>query len=223
LITATTAQNFQLRQIPAKQDSSPLITMSSAQQIQQHPVFIQAHNKAQYYVNQFDKEVPPPFSAALHLFFNIPQLSKYPILTHLEQHTQVPKTYAVLGALFLITVLHTINPLAAPVSNLVGWALPAYLSFKALETPSPHDDIQWLTYWAVFGFFNFLESFAIRLVLYYVPWYYAFKTIFIVWLQLPAFRVSNLHAPCVSFAYSAFLGCTSHLSRCPQTCALQPQ
>ncbi|KAL9715693.1 ER membrane protein DP1/Yop1 [Leucoagaricus gongylophorus] len=145
--------------------------MSSAQQIQQHPVFIQAHNKAQYYVNQFDKE-----------------LSKYPILTHLEQHTQVPKTYAVLGALFLITVLHTINPLAAPVSNLVGWALPAYLSFKALETPSPHDDIQWLTYWAVFGFFNFLESFAIRLVLYYVPWYYAFKTIFIVWLQLPAFR-----------------------------------
>lgn len=100
----------------------------------------------------------------------------------------------------LIIVFHTINPLAAPVSNLVGWALPAYLSFKALETPSPNDDIQWLTYWTVFGFFNFIESFAIRLVLYYVPWYYAFKTVFIIWLQLPAFRVS----PClchVSFAY----------------------
>jgi receptor expression-enhancing protein 5/6 len=75
-------------------------------------------------------------------------------------------------------------------SNLVGWALPAYLSFKAIETPAPQDDIQWLTYWVVFGFFNFLESFALRVVLYYLPWYFAFKTVFILWLQLPAFRVS---------------------------------
>jgi receptor expression-enhancing protein 5/6 len=71
----------------------------------------------------------------------------------------------------------------------VGWALPAYLSFKALETPGHQDDIQWLTYWVVFGFFNFLESFALRIVLYYFPWYFAFKTVFILWLQLPAFRV----------------------------------
>ena len=138
-----------------------------------------------------------PFLLLCTFFSTFFQLSKYPILAHLEQNTQVPKTYAVLGALLLIIVFHTINPLAAPVSNLVGWALPAYLSFKALETPSPHDDIQWLTYWAVFGFFNFLESFAIRLVLYYVPWYYAFKTVFIIWLQLPAFRVSYFSTPCL--------------------------
>jgi receptor expression-enhancing protein 5/6 len=80
------------------------------------------------------------------------------------------------------------NALAAPVSNLVGWALPAYLSFKAIETSSTQDDTQWLTYWVVFGFFNFLESFALRLVLYYLPWYFAFKTLFILWLQLPYFR-----------------------------------
>ncbi|KXN84832.1 Protein YOP1 [Leucoagaricus sp. SymC.cos] len=139
--------------------------MSSAQKIQQHPVFIQVQNKAQYHVNQLDKE-----------------------LTNFEQRTQIPKTYAVLGALSIVAILHTINSLAAAASNLVGWGLPAYLSFKALETPSPNDDVQWLTYWVVFGFFNFLESFALRLVLYYVPWYYTFKTVFIVWLQLPAFR-----------------------------------
>lgn len=101
----------------------------------------------------------------------------------------MPKGYLVLGSTFVITFLHIFNSLAAPVSNLVGWALPAYLSFKAVESPSPHDDVQWLTYWVVFGFFNFLESFALRLVLYYVPWYFAFKTLFIVWLQLPYFRV----------------------------------
>jgi hypothetical protein len=117
------------------------------------------------------------------------QLTKYPVLNTLEQRTQVPKTYAVLGGLVFVVFLHTFNALAAPISNLVGWGLPAYLSFKAIETPSPHDDVQWLTYWVVFGFFNFLESFALRIVLYYVPWYFAFKSLFIVWLQLPAFRV----------------------------------
>ncbi|TFK22047.1 hypothetical protein FA15DRAFT_52509 [Coprinopsis marcescibilis] len=145
--------------------------MSAAQKLQQHPVFIQAQNKASLYVNQLDKE-----------------LTKYPVLTTIEQKTQIPKAYAVIGALFLLITLHTFNALAAPISNLVGWGLPAYLSFKAIESPSPHDDVQWLTYWVVFGFFNFLESFALRLVLYYVPWYFAFKSVFIVWLQLPAFR-----------------------------------
>jgi len=145
--------------------------MSAAQKVQNHPAFIQAQNKANYYAGQLDKE-----------------LSKYPALNHLEERTQVPKTYAVVGGLVLLIFLHTFNAFASPVSNLVGWGLPAYLSFKAIETPTPHDDVQWLTYWVVFGFFNFLESFAIRLVLHYLPWYYAVKSIFIVWLQLPAFR-----------------------------------
>ena len=31
--------------------------MSAAQKVQQHPAFIQAQNKANYYMNQLDKEV----------------------------------------------------------------------------------------------------------------------------------------------------------------------
>ncbi|KAF4566502.1 Protein YOP1 [Pleurotus pulmonarius] len=145
--------------------------MSAAQKVQQHPVIVDAQNKAAYYVNQLDKE-----------------LTKYPVLITLERRTDIPKVYTVLGAFALLAALHLINPLAAPVSNLIGWGLPAYLSFKAIESPQTQDDVQWLTYWTVFGFFNFLESFALRALLYYVPWYFAFKTVFIVWLQLPAFR-----------------------------------
>jgi len=145
--------------------------MSTAQNIQNHPVYQQASNKALYYHSQLDKE-----------------LTKYPVLNNLEQRTQVPKTALVGGAVVLGSLLIMVNALAAPVSNLVGWALPAYLSFRAIETPQAEDDIQWLTYWVVFGFFNFLESFALRAVLYYVPFYYAFKTLFVLWLQLPATR-----------------------------------
>ncbi|KAL4069036.1 TB2/DP1, HVA22 family-domain-containing protein [Scleroderma citrinum] len=145
--------------------------MSAAQKVQQHPAFVQAQNKANYYINQLDKE-----------------LTKYPVLNTLEQRTQVPKSYVVVGTLLLLAAFHFVNGLAAPVSNIIGWGIPAYLSFKALETPGHQDDIQWLTYWVIFGFFNFLESVALGLVLYYLPWYFALKTLFILWLQLPAFR-----------------------------------
>ena len=109
----------------------------------------------------------------------------------LEQRSQVPKAYIVIGGISLLLLLHSFNSFAAPVSNLIGWALPAYLSLKALETPTPQDDTQWLTYWVVFGFFNFVEAFALRILLYYLPWYFAFKSLFILWLQLPAFRVRD--------------------------------
>jgi receptor expression-enhancing protein 5/6 len=142
------------------------------------------------------------------------QLSKYPVLVSLEQRAQLPKAYAFIGAVALLTLLHFVNTLAAPVSNLIGWGLPAYLSFKALESPGNDDDAQWLTYWIIFGFFNFAEGFALRALLYYFPWYFSFKTLFILWLQLPAFRVSIPHYPIFYTHLSHVLGCTNGLLQC---------
>lgn len=124
----------------------------------------------------------------------------------------MPKAYAFIGTVTLLTLLHFVNALAAPVSNLIGWGLPAYLSFKALESPGNDDDAQWLTYWIIFGFFNFAEGFALRALLYYFPWYFSFKTIFILWLQLPAFRVSDFYYPILlDSSLSHILGCTNGL------------
>jgi len=145
--------------------------MSAAERVQNHPVYVQAQGKASYYIQQLDKE-----------------LNNYPALKNLESRTQVPKAYLVIGSVVLLLLLHAFNSLAAPVSNIIGWVLPAYFSLKALETPGPQDDIQWLTYWVVFGFFNLFETLALRILLYYFSWYFAFKSLFILWLQLPAFR-----------------------------------
>ncbi|KZS90289.1 hypothetical protein SISNIDRAFT_457813 [Sistotremastrum niveocremeum HHB9708] len=144
---------------------------STAQKVQNHPAVVQAQNTANQYVNQLDKH-----------------LGQYPALIEFEKRTQVPKTWAAIGTVILFSVLILINPLASPISNLVGFAAPAYLSFRAIESPGVQDDVQWLSYWSVFSFFNLLESFALRLILYYLPFYYPFKTVFILWLQLPAFR-----------------------------------
>ena len=206
--------------------------MSTSQKVQQHPVFIQASNKANFYVQQLDKEVSTTLFCSLCVpwhhcsLLSLPlQLTKYPVLNTFEQRTQIPKSYAVLGGVVLLTLFHFVNSLAGPVSSLIGWAVPAFLSFKALESPGHQDDIQWLTYWVVFGFFNFTESIALRLVLYYFPWYFAFKTIFIIWLQLPTFRVSpNVYSiPCVPLTRVITAGCTSRLLVCPETSACKRQ
>jgi len=68
--------------------------------------------------------------------------------------------------------------------NLVGFAYPAYSSFKALRSPSVEDDQQWLTYWVVYGFFSVFE-YWLDLFISWFPFYYEIKLLFVVWLQFP--------------------------------------
>ena len=100
-----------------------------------------------------------------------------------------PADFCAATSLF-VTSLPT-DSAAGFLTNLIGFFIPAYFSLKALESPQPQDDIQWLTYWVVFGMFTFLETFS-SIVLYYVPWYYTIKTLAIVWLMLPQTQGAKL-------------------------------
>ena len=37
------------------------------------------------------------------------------------------------------------NIAASLLTNIIGWAIPAYFSLRALETPATGDDVQWLS------------------------------------------------------------------------------
>ena len=171
-------------------------------QVASHPAVQQAQASAADYHKRADKA-----------------LSQYPAMNNLEQRTGVPKTYLAAGGVALMTLLVSVNALAAPASNLVGWGLPAYLSMKAIETPSGRDDVQWLTYWVIFGFLTYLESFALRVVLYYVPWYFALKTVFVIWLQLPQTKgaATLYHAAIRPSIDRARVQATSPTTRYPAT------
>eukprot|EP00276_Gloeochaete_wittrockiana_P011300 CAMPEP_0184646544 /NCGR_PEP_ID=MMETSP0308-20130426/3243_1 /TAXON_ID=38269 /ORGANISM="Gloeochaete witrockiana, Strain SAG 46.84" /LENGTH=151 /DNA_ID=CAMNT_0027076643 /DNA_START=187 /DNA_END=642 /DNA_ORIENTATION=- len=69
-------------------------------------------------------------------------------------------------------------------SVCLGFVYPAYCSFKALKSPVKEDDTQWLTYWTVYGLWNVVEYFLDFLVC-WLPLYYEFKILFVLWLQLP--------------------------------------
>ena len=58
------------------------------------------------------------------------------------------------------------------------------MSFKAIETPEPEDEKQWLTYWVCFGVFQLLDNYAIS-ILAYIPLYNFLKLGLVILLWHP--------------------------------------
>ncbi|CAL9126980.1 HVA22-like protein [Musa troglodytarum] len=85
---------------------------------------------------------------------------------------------------FLKVVFKNFDVLAGPVVTLV---YPLYASVKAIETKSPVDDQQWLTYWVLYSFITLFEL-TFAKVLEWIPfWSYA-KLMLSCWLVLPYFN-----------------------------------
>jgi len=119
------------------------------------------------------------------------ELAKHPFFVDLEKKTGFPKVTIVLTVVSFVFILIFFNLGGKIITDLIGWVYPAYSSFKAIESPGLNDDRQWLTYWTVFGFVNIIEYFFDAL-LFWFPFYYLFKTLFVLWLALPSFRGAEL-------------------------------
>jgi receptor expression-enhancing protein 5/6 len=86
---------------------------------------------------------------------------------------------------------------AGSLCSLVGFIYPAYKSFEAIESKNRGDDTQWLIYWIVYAFFSIIEVF-IDFLVYWIPFYYAFKLAFLLWAMLPQTKGAK-------FLYDSFL------------------
>ncbi|OTB13662.1 hypothetical protein K445DRAFT_377628 [Daldinia sp. EC12] len=132
-----------------------------------------AQDRVQHYISQLDRE-----------------LSKYPALNNLEKQFGVPKVYAVLGVASLYLFFIIFNLGGQLLTNFAGFVVPGYYSLAALFSATKADDTQWLTYWVVFALFSVIES-AVSVV-YWFPFYYTFKFVFLLWLSLPMFSGAQL-------------------------------
>jgi receptor expression-enhancing protein 5/6 len=86
---------------------------------------------------------------------------------------------------------------AGSLCSIVGFLYPAYKSFEAIESKNRGDDTQWLIYWVVYAFFSIMEVF-IDFLVYWIPFYYAFKLAFLLWAMLPQTKGAK-------FLYDSFL------------------
>ncbi|EMG46272.1 YOP1 Protein YOP1 [Candida maltosa Xu316] len=107
------------------------------------------------------------------------------ILDQFEKQTNLPRSYAVLGAgaLYFLLILFNFGGIGQLLSNIAGFVIPGYYSLVALKTTTSSDDTQLLTYWVVFAFINVIEFWS-NTILYYVPFYYVFKTGVLIYLSV---------------------------------------
>ena len=125
------------------------------------------------------------------------------VSNHHHHHSQsqdkakVPKEYLVLAgaALFIGLIFFGIG--AATLCAIIGFVYPAYQSFVAIENKNKGDDVQWIVYWVLYSFFSIIESFQ-DFILYWIPFYFAFKLAFLLWAMLPQTRGAK-------FMYDNFL------------------
>ncbi|KAK1648334.1 hypothetical protein QYE76_066139 [Lolium multiflorum] len=89
-----------------------------------------------------------------------------------------------MGSGSLLKVLaKNFDVLAGP---LVALAYPLYASVRAIETKSPVDDQQWLTYWVLYSLITLFEL-TFASIIEWLPFWSSMKLIFICWLVLPYF------------------------------------
>ncbi|XP_034036656.1 receptor expression-enhancing protein 6 [Thalassophryne amazonica] len=105
-------------------------------------------------------------------------------LGKVEEKTGIKKRILAAGAVSLTGLYLVYGYGAALLCNVIGFVYPAYYSIKAIESPSKEDDTKWLTYWVVYGVFSLGEFFS-DIFLYWFPFYYAFKCLFLLWCMAP--------------------------------------
>lgn len=98
--------------------------------------------------------------------------------------TKVQKEYLVLGLGTLLTIVVFFGIGAGSLCSITGFVYPSYKSFQAIESKMKGDDQQWLIYWVMYAGFSVIESFS-DFLLYWIPFYYAFKLAFLLWMMLP--------------------------------------
>ena len=71
------------------------------------------------------------------------------------------------------------------ITQIIGVAYPAFMSFAALKSEGMEDDKQWLTYWVCFGSLTIMDQF-VGIILQFIPFYYFLKLSILVWLFHPS-------------------------------------
>lgn len=65
---------------------------------------------------------------------------------------------------------------------IVGVLNPTYSTYRSLRKKTSQPRLEWLRYWAIFGIFYSI-TFVTDLILYWVPFYYLAKILFVFWLS----------------------------------------
>lgn len=101
----------------------------------------------------------------------------------MSQATKQPAFMVVFAVLVLFTVL-LFTPIGFIFTTTITFLLPAFSTFKALETKENKDDKRMLTFWICFGFLYLFDS-VLSYVFSFLIFYHIIRAGVILYLYLP--------------------------------------
>lgn len=110
---------------------------------------------------------------------------KLPVVQKISQKTKQPPCVIVAGFLLIFVVL-MFSPLGSMITTSVTFLIPAYKTFKALETKDASDDKKMLTFWIAFGFIYLFDN-VFSCLFSFLYFYHIFRSALIMYLYIPRF------------------------------------
>ena len=107
------------------------------------------------------------------------------IVEKISKASGLPQQKVLQAGLALVVLFIVFGVGASLLTNIIGVAYPAFMSFVALESEGADDDKLWLTYWVVFGSFTIVDQFA-GIILRLIPFYYVLKVGMLIWMFHPS-------------------------------------
>lgn len=107
----------------------------------------------------------------------------------LYEKTGLAPEVAVLLLLLLLLFMLFFGIFPATVSDLVAYVYPFYGTLVSIESKKGRQN--WLKYWVLLGLVGVMEN-LIHIIVYWIPFYYPLKAVFLVWAMHPKYEGASI-------------------------------
>ena len=116
--------------------------------------------------------------------------AKHPIIQRISEKTRISPEYIILAGIAIIFFNSLIPLFGGILTTMIIFLLPAYETYRTIESGDRSNDRRMLVFWTMFGLFYVFEE-IFKLPLSILPLYGALRFIFLMAMYLPRINLAE--------------------------------